>query len=47
MRFEMSSGGSALTPRAQILDHELLRVLAAESGPERSRSLIAFVSVMG
>jgi hypothetical protein len=35
MRFEMSSGGSALTPRAQILDHELLRVRAPESGPKR------------
>ena len=33
MRFEMSSGGSALIPRAQILDHELLRVRAAEIGP--------------
>ena len=46
MRFEMSSDGSALTPRAQIRDHELLRVRAAESGPELPRQSSAFASVM-
>jgi len=37
----MSSGGSALTPRAQILDHELLRCvrqLLALSVISRQRS---------
>jgi hypothetical protein len=44
MRFKMSSGGSALIPRAHILDHELLRVRAAEIGPEPAAPTVHLVS---